>query len=389
MKNWKMYLVALLRAAINKTEPEPPPEGLDWEALFCLANHHSVACTAYYAVIRLPKEQQPTPEILLKFKKSMQLVQGREAMQHFEIQGVLDAFEKHGIVCVPLKGWLMKHLYPRPDMRSMCDVDILVSREDMKKIPEIMEQQGFEMEEHEDNHDAYMKLTILSTEIHWALFVPSSPYQAYFDSMIEKAHPVEGKQYESRMTWEDFYLYLIAHLAKHFDGSGTGLRSFMDVYLFRKNFGGQLDETYLQTEFEKIGLRRFAKVVEDVARCMFAEDLTAEKRNNHEEIYEFVFQAGVYGTRKNCVTAGLQNQGAHKGKYLLSHFFPSRNIMQILYPVLEKAPVLLPLFWVVRGFRFVFLQRERLLEELCLVKQTDDSDMQKMQEIKRLSGLTD
>ena len=389
MKDWKMYLVALLRAAINEMEPKNPPEGLDWEALYQLADFHSVACTAYYAVIRLPKEQQPAPEILQKFKKSMQIVLGRESMQHFEIQGVLDAFEEKGIVCVPLKGWLMKHLYPRPDMRSMCDVDILVAREDMKKIPEIMEQQGFEMEEHGENHDGYMKSTILSTEIHWTLFGPSSPYQAYFDPMIEKAHPAEGKQYESRLTWEDFYLHLIAHLAKHFDGSGTGLRSFMDVYLFCEKYRYQLDETYLQGELEKIGLWKFTKVVEDVAYCMFAEGLTEEERNRYEKINEFVFCTGTYGTKEASVAAQLHIRGAHKGKYLLSRFFPNRNFMQMRYPVLEKVPVLLPFFWVVRGFRCVFLRRERLTAELHMVKKSDDSDMQKMEEIKRLSGLID
>lgn len=387
MKNWKMYLVALLRAAINEAEPDNPPEGLDWEALYQLADYHSVACTAYYGIIRLPKEKQPEPEILNKFQKAMQLVLGRESMQHFELQGVLDTFEENGIVCVPLKGWLMKHLYPRPDMRSMCDVDILVHPEDMEKIPALMKQHGFELEDHGENHDGYMKPPILSTEIHWALFGPTSPYQTYFAPMIENVYPAEGKQYESRMTWEDFYLHLIAHLAKHFDNCGTGLRSFMDVYLFREKFRDQLDEVYLQEELEKLGLRKFTGVMEDVARCMFAEGLSEEERNRYETLNEFVFHTGTYGTKEADVAAKLTNQGANKGKYLISRFFPNLSFMRMQYPVLEKAPVLLPIFWVARGFRSVFLRRDRLSAELRMVKKADDSTIQEMEEIKRLSGL--
>lgn len=41
-------------------------------------------------------------------------------------------------------------------------------------------------------------------------------------------------------------------------------------------------------------------------------------------------------------------------KYLLSKIFPSAKIMSQKYAVLEKAPALLPVFWVVRAVGFLF-----------------------------------
>ena len=55
-------------------------------------------------------------------------------MQQLELENVMAHFEKEGIDYVPLKGWIIKNLYPKPDMRSMCDVDILIRDEDKKKI---------------------------------------------------------------------------------------------------------------------------------------------------------------------------------------------------------------------------------------------------------------
>ena len=120
---------------------------------------------------------------------------------------------------------------------------------------------------------------------------------------------------------------------------------------------------------------------------MFAEGLSEEERNRYETLNEFVFHTGTYGTKETDVAAKLTNQGANKGKYLISRFFPNLSFMRMQYPVLEKAPVLLPIFWVARGFRSVFLRRDRLSAELRMVKKADDSTIQEMEEIKRLSGL--
>ena len=51
---------------------------------------------------------------------------------------------------------------------------------------------------------------------------------------------------ERRFSPEDFYIYLIAHEYRHFSHSGTGLRSLLDVYLFWKKHGEQLDGEYIE-----------------------------------------------------------------------------------------------------------------------------------------------
>ncbi len=387
MKNMKMYLLELLRAAVNETVPENPPVGLDWKVLYALADYHSVAGTAYYGILRLPEEGRPQSDILIQFQKASQLVLGRETMQHFEVQRLLDDFEEAGIVSVPLKGWLLKRYYPRPDMRSMSDVDILIRPEDMDKILDIMKKYGFELERRGENHDGYRKHPHLYVEIHQALFPSNSPYQPYFKSIMENVHPAEGKKYESRMTWEYFYFHLIAHLAKHFNHGGTGLRSFMDIYIFREKFRGRMDEALRKKLLEESGLDKFAGVVEEMSYAMFAEGLEEEERNRYETLNEFVFRTGTYGTKETEVAESLMECSKHRGKYLFFRFFPGLKMMRLQYPILEKAPVLLPLFWIVRGFRSVFLRRSRLALELRTVKEADESTLREIEEIQRLCGL--
>ena len=129
-----LYLIQLLRAALNGKPPAAPPEDLDWRQLYTQADFHSVACAAYYGILMLTEEQQPEPEVLGLFRKAAQIVLGRETMQEYDLQHIMEELDNKGIPYMPLKGWKLKHLYPRPDMRSMCDVDILVRQEDMKEF---------------------------------------------------------------------------------------------------------------------------------------------------------------------------------------------------------------------------------------------------------------
>ena len=62
------------------------------------------------------------------------------------------AFEKNGIAHMPLKGILMKQLYPRPDMRIMGDADILIRVEQYEKIKPLLEELGF-AEKLESDHE--------------------------------------------------------------------------------------------------------------------------------------------------------------------------------------------------------------------------------------------
>ena len=128
------FILSLLRAAVNDSSPISPPADVNWELLYQFFENQSLACTAWYGIMKLEEKDRPDKDILNKFQKSMLTVRGRESMQQLELENVMAHFEKEGIDYVPLKGWIIKNLYPKPDMRSMCDVDILIRDEDKKKI---------------------------------------------------------------------------------------------------------------------------------------------------------------------------------------------------------------------------------------------------------------
>ena len=75
--------------------------------------------------------------------------------------------------------------------------------------------------------------------MHAALFhdVSCPQLSAYYGSIRDRLLPMEGKRFGFRMSSEDFYLYMLAHTYKHDSNGGTGLRSLLDVYIYRRAKG--------------------------------------------------------------------------------------------------------------------------------------------------------
>ena len=57
-----------------------------------------------------------------------------------------------------------------------------------------------------------------------------------------------------------------------------------------------------------------------------------------------------------------------KGRYILSRLFPKVSIMKNTYPVLEKCPVLLPFYYLVRLFSRLRHRKKEIRSEVHQLK---------------------
>ena len=90
-----------------------------------------------------------------------------------ERTAILQQLEEAGIWYMPLKGSILKELYPAIGMRQMSDNDILYDASRSEDVRRIMEGRGFTTERiGKGNHDIYYKPPVLNFEMHTALFGP-------------------------------------------------------------------------------------------------------------------------------------------------------------------------------------------------------------------------
>lgn len=383
------YLIKLLAAVLHGENPTAAPARLDWQKMYRLAAFHSVANAVCCPLEQL--EQKPPENIRKAFLEVRNKAVVKEAKQELEVARILSVFEQNQIKCMPLKGYLLKQLYPRPDLRLMADVDILLQEGDLEKAKPLMLSFGYHPEDVGGHHDVYYKPPVMNIELHRALMSEEhEKLYDYYESSWRFARLKESSQYIHQMSHEDFYIYLLAHLAKHYRRGGTGVRSIMDVWVYLNRYRLELDWNYIDGELNKMELLAFTRNIEKLSACWFEG---RESCQLFDKMTAYILSSGVYGLNQNSYMIDIMNNNITnsfkiaKAAYTLKLFFPARKTMVIKYPVLDKLPFLLPVAWLQRGLHCVLFKPQNLIKKLRCVASVNEQDAQSLQQLHQKAGL--
>lgn len=358
-KTWSQLLELIDFALADGTAPEIETEEV-WENIYRLSQFHKIQSLIFHAVQKLPKEQRPPESILKKIQQAGSLEIARDMVQKAAQMELLTAFEKAGIAVLPLKGFLIKQFYPDTSMRMMADLDILFPVEKEKETEGVLTALGYVCEHKDSHHSVYMRHPFMNIEMHYNMIGNDSLLDAYYDNIWERLELEPGMSYIYRLKWEDFYIFMIAHLAKHFQSGGSGIRSVIDVQQFLDKMEEKLDWKYIDEELRKIELTQFEQHMKNLTAIWFGGEKETEFC---AQLREFIQNSGIYGTLENlgvqrAVRAGRKGWKGKMQMWLNVIFLPYKE-MKMQYPYLLKCPVLLPIAWIQRFFRIIFLRRKK------------------------------
>jgi len=351
------YLANLVLSQIYGSKPKNIPENFDINMLIDIANRNHMN---YLVLSALLKADNFPMEYLKDVRLIIQKCVLSTLAQVTELNRLIDELEKAGIKNQPMKGSCMKFMYPSPEMREMSDIDILIDSDKMDTAGKIMLEFGYTLSQSIKHHDIYYKKPFMVVEIHRSMYdkmVDGNQYD-YFKS-FEKAVLKEGKKYTYDFNKEDFYVYMIAHMAKHFYVMGCGIRNLLDIYIYLEKYGKELNRTYLDKELKKCGIYDFAVNVEELAYIW----LDGKQGNQfYEDLFQYMVDCGIYGKDENGIwhkfaEEKLEGKSVTRGKLKRWYYFPPLFYMSEYYPWLEKFPFLLPVAWGIRAFRGIFMKK--------------------------------
>ena len=361
-------LIYLVSCAVNEEKPNTDIcREMDLEAVYYLAQFHSLTSAAAFALEKVTE----LPRAFDQAKKK-----AIHKLSHFDIERIkiLAALEQKGVWYMPLKGILLKSFYPKAAMREMTDNDILFDPEKSDIVRAVMEELGYSCVMYDMyNHDVYEKPPTMEFEMHRTLFdlekYPESA--AYFDNIFDRLIKDSGNKFGYHMSDEDFYIYIICHMNKHYNNGGTGLRSLADVYLFNKARYDGMDKDYLSRELSALELTEFEQRIRELAYKLFCGEEN-EFTENEETMY-FV-QSGANGTNEHWKenrlsrSMGGEDTGKAKRKYLLKRVFISGDELKKNYPTVYKHKILYPLLFVYRPIKGAVTRPKGLIDEVRDVK---------------------
>lgn len=368
LTSFEKGIMSLVKSGLTN-EKAVLPQDFDIECIYPVAKMHQVRTLMFCGAVASGIEQgHPVMKKLFEGLYSELLSNERQIEKYSKLTAL---FEQNCIDYMPLKGIVLKELYPQPEMRCMGDIDILIQEPQYERIEKILTDLGFEHYIDSDHEHIWCTKDGVSLELHKRL-IPSynKDYYAYFGDGWERVTRADENSFMYRFSPEDEFVYLFAHFSKHYRDGGIGIKHFVDlkVYLEKVN----PDREYIAEEMKKLGLYEFYLNIVHTMDVWFDG---AEGDAKTDRVSKTIIESGVYGLSRDKAASsvlretanGVQDKSTTRVFKLL--FLPY-EVMSERYPYLKKYPILLPIAYVVRVVDAVFNNPNRITANINYIKAT-------------------
>ena len=368
----KLFLDVLSCALRNEKMKENYASSECWMEVFHLAEMHHVLPMIVHASSGVLNQNESW---VSDAKRKVRQIVMKQTLQNECLFHVLDHLKEAGFHVLVVKGLCCRQVYPVSDLRISSDEDFLVKSDEFEAVCKELTKLGAVCQNEDINCDEVtFVLSELTIELHRTLFPTNSVY-AHLNEMFAGAFEryeclsVSGHEVLC-MHPEDHWLYLAMHAYKHFLHGGSGVRQLCDLMMFKKAYEHQIDWNRV---FQKCRDVQIDQLV-----CAWMK-LSNEVLNNDDhwfanrcdldvsDLLEDMLKSGVYGssslTRRHTASLTLNAaDGKNSGTSLMKSLFPPVSALKTRYAFLDKAPLLLPVAWLMRWGKYA--------AEVCLKKES-------------------
>ncbi|MBR6982732.1 MAG: nucleotidyltransferase family protein [Ruminococcus sp.] len=365
-------LIYLLSCAVNGITPDTAKvQAMDLERLYRLAKFHTVRGAVCIALKRAGVQDKQFDQA---YKKAVR----KNIYLDMERTAILSDFEQQGIWYMPLKGSVLKDLYPENGMREMADNDVLYDSTKQGEVKTIMLSRGYSAKSvGKSHHDVYMKPPMLNYELHTKLFGATSDFYAYYENLKRLMNLNEDSKYGFHFSDEDFYVYMLAHEYKHYSAGGTGLRSLLDCYVFLRNKGDTLNWEYIHEQTKQLDIAGFEREQRELAEKVFSSVTFPELTEHEQDLLDYYLTSCTYGTKTRSAENTVKKHYAKshsksKFSFIWARLFPDTEFMKQYYPFFYRHKLLLPVGYVWRWCKGIVTNRRKIQAEMRALRKYDN-----------------
>lgn len=369
MDNTQKQIIYMLSAAIRKKNVKfKSDEKINWNEVLEESEAHKVTPLIYSSINRAEALNIMDESTLSTLKKNVFKSSITQSSHIKNVASVLERFNNAGIPIIVLKGLVVRDYYPIPDLRTMCDADVLVHEEDLEKVSALMISLGFNQIKEKDDHGAHIVFYKGSTvfEVHWTLINDRffKGDKSFEDKLWDDAMDVTvGGVKTKSLSLEDLAVHLCTHMAVHLAYSGFGVRQLTDLVVLVEKKGHLIDWKAFLNKSKECGVYTFAIAIFNICNRLFDMEMPKEikgekniKNKYIEQLIQDIFDSGVHGKKSNdrvfaAEFAFDQGEGAADGsvsiiKKFMKLLFPPISQMSDKYNYAKKFILLAPIAWI-------------------------------------------
>ena len=353
MKKEINMLFALLRCAVfgeNLSEHDKNEAVEKSQLLYAMARHHDLAHLLDYAY-KTNGISANNEETAFKFIKQQAMAVLRYENINLALGNISSLFEEEHIPFIPLKGAVIREMYPEPWMRTSCDIDVLVQENDLDRAEKaIVEKLGFVSKSERNYHDISLYLDDVHLELHFNIKENMENIDPLLSKVWEYASPKKEGGFEYVLTNEFLIFQHIAHLSYHVVNGGIGIKAFMDLHLLESKL--EVDKSVLYKMLDEGNLRTLYEMSLKLSNVWFSD---AEHDDVILVYQRYILNGGTFGTKMNAIAANSNKKGTFS--YVSGRIFMPYEQLCITYPSLKGRKYLLPFYQVKRWCRILTKRR--------------------------------
>lgn len=394
MSDSKLLILSVLRAFLNNRQIISIPFEIDWSIFNRLVEINSISGIVGYVFQQSNSDQIP-PDIRAKYESDFLSTITITTTREEDMKSLISLLNENGIDHLLFKGYIVKDLYTIPELRTYGDIDFAIRQESRGKSNALMCHNGYRLLDdwepvysYEKNNEHYE----IHTELLDSNMNKKCDYQAYFRDFWK--HATSIGQHSYILDPEFHLLYLLIHIAKHVYGSGAGIRMYLDIAFFLREYRDTIDWEHFQREVQTLKLERFVNTVFIAVEQWFEIEspipLMGVEAGFMDEFLKFTLNGGVFGYNGKAAKLSQvrknSDESVKRVDTLRKRAFPSADTIKSRYTYLESKPWLLPVAWVHRFFIKKGSTSEYLNESKEILK-TNKQDIIELNDFYQMIGI--
>ena len=393
------FLINLLGSTLRQDDSFPMMRRMNWGRLYRIADYHELSSGIYLGMLSTGAR---VPSLFGEkfFHRYQEAVRYGEIYESSELE-ILSAFQAVKVPAVVLESAAVRRLYRLPETAANSPLRLYIPEERYYMARGYLFDMGYETDQFYTGFGEHMKrVGGFQVEIYHHLPFLTKNYKKHMKSLLDRAYPDKKYPVLKVLSLESSYMFRMAEACYHFCTDSLKIRELLDLYLFYKLFHKDMNKKFLDARIKELDISLLSQSLLHMADMWFSsrkDSLFPYPKDSislFDDMESRILSNGMVGAdsiseaaklRKAIKDAENKEERAAKWrkwkekwknrfdgiKKQLRWIFPESDYMKSLYPGLENAPFLLPLYWIRRDFK---LLRIMMLPDKIEEKQGDTAE---------------
>lgn len=374
-------LEGIVSSIIRQSALRIAPSRLDWERMYRIADYHKVANIVYLGILGNSDSVPDKWKERLFERYQESLLFGEKYKE--SVQEVLTWLDKRGISCIVLTSEVLRDFYRIPEAADTDPLRLYMDGKSYDLVRGYLIDLGYEVDQvYEGAGERFHRESGLAIVMYYKLPFRTPRYVKGMQKLLESACVRENYRYIRAFTVEGEFIYRMAAAAYHYVTDELTMREVLELQIYHKAFRDHIRMDAVRRRLEELRIDELAGKILRISYMWFSDHTDEyyegppENRSEYDMLEERLITRGMIKHEKDEQALELEKQirrdldkekKAERFQRLkerirvrwerfmktMRWIFPDYRYMASIYSVLEKIPVLLPVYWIIRDVRLL------------------------------------